>query len=95
MSIRVNLPIFGAPDHTGSPQENQPHKPYAFQGSVIIGEHLDISEMAIRSAPIGAGDVGERKRRRIMLKGIQLKSLLSVQPAPWLKMIEHATKNDL
>lgn len=61
--------------------ENQPHKPYAFQGSVIIGEHLDISEMAIRSAPIGAGDVGERKRRRIMLKGIQLSALLSVQPA--------------
>ena len=77
------MSIFPKKWSTGSPQENQPHKPYAFQGSVIIGEHLDISEMAIHSAPIGAGDVGERKRRRIMLKGIQLSSLLSVQPATW------------
>ena len=61
-------------------QENAPHKPYAFQGSVIIGEHMDISEMAIRSAPVGAGDVGERKRRRVMLKGIPLSTVRSVQP---------------
>jgi len=61
--------------------ENAPHKPYAFQGSVIIGEHMDISEMAIRSAPVGAGDVGERKRRRVMLKGIPLSTVRSVQPA--------------
>ena len=61
--------------------ENAPHKPYGLQGSVIIGEHMDISEMAIRSAPVGAGDVGERKRRRVLLKGIPLSSLQSVQPA--------------
>lgn len=47
---------------------------------MIIGEHMDISEMAIRSAPVGAGDVGERKRRRVMLKGIPLSTVRSVQP---------------
>lgn len=41
---------------------------------------MDISEMAIRSAPVGAGDVGERKRRRVMLKGIPLSTVRSVQP---------------
>ncbi|CAK9114839.1 unnamed protein product [Durusdinium trenchii] len=61
--------------------ENIPHKPYALQGSVVVGEHMDISEMAIRSAPVGAGDVGERKRRRVLLKGVPLQVVQSVQPA--------------
>ena len=41
----------------------------------------DISDAAIRNAPVGAGDVGERVRRRILLKGLPISSLSSVQSA--------------
>ena len=61
--------------------ESAPHKPFSLQGSVVIGEHMDISDTAIRAAPVGAGDVGERVRRRVLLKGIALGSLASVQAA--------------
>eukprot|EP00931_Biecheleriopsis_adriatica_P059754 TRINITY_DN35814_c0_g1_i1.p1 TRINITY_DN35814_c0_g1~~TRINITY_DN35814_c0_g1_i1.p1 ORF type:complete len:3403 (-),score=723.69 TRINITY_DN35814_c0_g1_i1:308-10516(-) len=61
--------------------ESNPHKHYAISGSVVIGEHTDTSAAAIRSAPIGAGDVGERVRRRVMLKGVSLSCLRSVQAA--------------
>lgn len=50
----------------------------------MVGEHMDISEMAIRSAPVGAGDVGERKRRRVLLKGVPLQVVQSVQPVDWM-----------
>lgn len=51
---------------------------------MVVGEHMDISEMAIRSAPVGAGDVGERKRRRVLLKGVPLQVVQSVQPVDWM-----------
>eukprot|EP00913_Durusdinium_trenchii_P032575 g30495.t2 len=75
--------------------ENIPHKPYALQGSVVVGEHMDISEMAIRSAPVGAGDVGERKRRRVLLKGVPLQVVQSVQPVDWMQDLQTALSKSL
>eukprot|EP00930_Biecheleria_cincta_P021490 TRINITY_DN1591_c0_g1_i1.p1 TRINITY_DN1591_c0_g1~~TRINITY_DN1591_c0_g1_i1.p1 ORF type:complete len:3401 (-),score=659.74 TRINITY_DN1591_c0_g1_i1:53-10255(-) len=59
--------------------EKSPQRQFSIPGSVIIGEHIDTSAAAIRSAPVGAGDVGERLRRRVILKGVSLNLVNSVQ----------------
>jgi len=61
--------------------EAAPYKAFGILGAAVIGDHTDISDAAIRNAPVGAGDVGERVRRRILLKGLPISSLSSVQSA--------------
>jgi len=61
--------------------ESKPFRTYTIPGSIAIGEFNDTSAAAIRSAPVGAGDIGERLRRRVLLKGVHLNMLQSVQAA--------------
>mmetsp|Transcript_18850 Transcript_18850/g.33157 ORF Transcript_18850/g.33157 Transcript_18850/m.33157 type:complete len:3464 (-) Transcript_18850:114-10505(-) len=61
--------------------ESTPRKQYSIEGTVMVGEHQDSSAAAIRNAPVGAGDVGERLRKRVVLKGVTLSSITAVQMA--------------
>lgn len=59
--------------------EAKPDKAYALPGGVAIKEFLDSSDAHVRAAPPGSGDVGQRVRRRVVLKDVpvaQLKATL-------------------
>jgi len=59
--------------------EKHPDKRYTIPGAVVIKEFKDTSTRAIRDAPVGAGDVGDRNRLRVILRDVPLGSLISVQ----------------
>ena len=52
--------------------ENHPERAYAVPGSVMIREFQDASDAHVRAAPPGSGDVGQRLRRRVVLKAMLL-----------------------
>jgi hypothetical protein len=61
--------------------ENKPDKSYSLPGSVTIREFQDASEAHVRSAPPGSGDVGQRMRRRIVLRDVPVSLLKAVHAA--------------
>jgi hypothetical protein len=61
--------------------ERHPDKSFAVPGSVVIKEFQDMSLAYMRAAPTGTGDVGERQRRRVVLKEVPITHLQSVQTA--------------
>eukprot|EP00927_Polykrikos_kofoidii_P042711 TRINITY_DN36766_c0_g1_i1.p1 TRINITY_DN36766_c0_g1~~TRINITY_DN36766_c0_g1_i1.p1 ORF type:complete len:3469 (-),score=466.77 TRINITY_DN36766_c0_g1_i1:385-10791(-) len=61
--------------------ERHPDRHYAIPGAVVIKEFEDTSLAYLRAAPTGTGDVGERQRRRVLLKNVSLVLLQSVQLA--------------
>lgn len=61
--------------------ELHPNKAYTMPGSVLIREFEDDSYAAIHAAPPGTGDVGQRYRRRVLLKEVPLSCVQGVQQA--------------
>jgi len=61
--------------------EEHPERQYGIPGTVVVREFKDTSQAHVINAPQGTGDVGERWRRRIVLKEVPISSLLPVHSA--------------
>jgi len=61
--------------------ETKPDRSYSIPGSPLIKEFQDASESHVRAAPPGSGDVGQRIRRRVVLKDVPVASLKAVHSA--------------
>merc|ERR1740129_2093213 len=48
--------------------EQNPDRQYTIPGSVVVKEYADLSAGHVASTPVGSGDVGMRRKRRIVLK---------------------------
>lgn len=59
--------------------ERHPERVYAIPGSVVIKEFKHEALQAVRSAPVGTGDVGSVVRRRVFLREVPLSTLFGVQ----------------
>jgi len=58
--------------------EQNPDRQYTIPGSVVVKEYADLSTGHAASAPVGSGDVGLRRKRRIVLKGVPISSIKPV-----------------
>jgi hypothetical protein len=58
--------------------ESHPERAYAIPGSVMIEEFQDASDAHVRAAPPGTGDVGQRQRRRVVLRDVPVSALKAV-----------------